>query len=149
MASKKKALLAKKKEEAKAKERKRLLYGKTFLRRSLKIFIPLGIERFEDVRLKEIGATPPDVQHVEDRLSQISLKKQINYYTLKARLSVNKETEHFNKTGKIWCMIVAAVPGVGEKVVFMCYFKRKKGVEKKFIPLMEALNFELSNRPSD
>ncbi len=123
--------------------------AKLFLRKILEAFMILGLQKIINNRLKEINAKPPDVKRVDERLNQLSFSKQINYYTIKVRTSVNEDKACFNKTGKIWILVVRGVPGIGEEVVFIRYFRRLPGAYKKVINLVSALNFELSNRPSD
>lgn len=123
--------------------------AKVFLRKTGDAFSALGLEKIVNERIKEIKASPPDVKSVSDRFTQLSFAKQVNYLTLKVRTSADEKTGYFNETGKIWVLVVSAVPGVGEKTVFVTYFKRRRGVEKRLIALVTALNFELVNRPSD
>ncbi|MBP6857594.1 MAG: hypothetical protein KBC11_00135 [Candidatus Pacebacteria bacterium] len=129
--------------------RKKNRSARFFLTKILKAFQRIGLSKITDNREKEIGAKPPKIRKIFQRILQLSFRKQINFYTIKVRTSVDEERKRFNDIGKIKILVVSAKPGVGEEIVFYRSFQRRKGAEDKVIKLVEALDIELSNRPSD
>ncbi len=131
------------------KKGKRNMGAKVFLRQILLAFHMLGLSKIVNNREKEMKASPPKVKKAYERTNQLSFQKQINYYIIRVRTSVDDERKRFNETGKIRILIISAVPGIGEKIVFYRSFQRRPGVAARVIKLVTALEMELSNRPSD
>lgn len=145
MATLKKAKQHQKKIEKKQKERA----IRKSMRKVIKTTESLAFEEQIDNRINEMKAKPPKTKRWFERLTQLSLKKEINHYTIKFRTSWDKKRSRFNVTGKLWIMVVVAVPGVGEEVKLIRQFRRIPGFEIAVQYFLIALDLELKARPSD
>lgn len=122
---------------------------KASMRKTLKFTKKLAFEKIIDDRISEMKAKPPKTRRWHERLSQLSLKKQINHYTIKFRTSWDEELSRFNVTGKLWVIVVASIPGIGEEIKLIRQFRRIPGFDISLKYFLTALDFELKNRPSD
>lgn len=119
------------------------------MRKTIRFTRKLSFEKIIDNRIEQMKATPPKTRRWHERLSQLSLRKQINHYTIKFRTSWDEELSRLNVTGKLWVIVVASVPGIGEEIKVIRQFRRIPGFEVSLKYFLTALDLELKNRPSD
>lgn len=132
---------------------KQLRKKNRLLRKSFNLLVEslrlLSFDRMINSRVAEMKARPPKTKRWFERLHQISYKKEVNHYTIKLHTSWSDTHNRFNVTGKLWVVVTAAVPGVGEEVKLIRHFKRIPGFENNVSLFLTALDAELKNRPSD